>query len=85
MGNKIKVSVLIQSYNFENYIETAVISALFQTTNFNYEIIILDDKSSDNTFKKIKKLSTFDDKIKVFQNEKNMGVNYSCCYIFYGS
>ena len=77
MENKIKVSVLIQSYNFENYIESAIISALFQTTNFNYEIIILDDKSNDTTFKKIKKLSTFDDKIKVFQNEKNMGVNYT--------
>lgn len=71
----IDVSVIILSYNFENYIETSIISALFQNTNFNYEIIISDDCSEDLTYKKISKLSFLDKKIKISQNNKRLGAN----------
>ena len=43
------VSVVILSYNFENYIREAIESVLMQKTDFCYEIIIGDDSSPDNT------------------------------------
>lgn len=45
----IKASIVSISYNQEKYIEKAINSFLFQNTNFNYEIIIADDSSSDRT------------------------------------
>lgn len=47
--NKIKVSICCITYNQENYIKDAIESFLAQKTNFEYEIIIHDDASTDNT------------------------------------
>jgi glycosyltransferase involved in cell wall biosynthesis len=44
-----KVSVLITTYNHEAYITNAIESALAQHTNFEYEIIIGEDHSTDRT------------------------------------
>lgn len=68
------VSIIILSYNFENYIENTLISALFQNTSFDYEIIVFDDNSTDRTYKILDKLSYLNKKIKLFKNEKNLGV-----------
>lgn len=54
MNNGIIVSVLIAAYNHEKYIREAIESALMQRTNFNYEILIHDDASTDRTPKIIK-------------------------------
>lgn len=45
----IKVSVLVLAYNHEKYIKQAVDSVLNQKTNFDYEIIVGDDASTDST------------------------------------
>jgi len=45
------VSVLIISYNHENYIRKAIESCLMQKTSFPYEIIIHDDASTDGSAK----------------------------------
>ena len=43
----IKLSIIIPAYNVEEYIERAINSVLNQ--NFNdYEIIVVEDKSTDN-------------------------------------
>lgn len=44
-----KVSVLMITYNHENYIAQALDSILMQQVNFDYEIVIGEDCSSDRT------------------------------------
>jgi glycosyltransferase involved in cell wall biosynthesis len=44
-----KVSVSLVTYNQENFIAQAVESVLMQKTNFDFEIIIGEDESQDNT------------------------------------
>jgi len=67
-----KVSILIPVYNRENLIEETVQSALNQTYK-NIEIIIVDNQSIDKTWEVMQKLAFQDDRIKIFQNDKNMG------------
>lgn len=44
-----KVSVIIPSYNYGAFVDQAVGSVLMQETTFNYEVIVVDDGSTDNT------------------------------------
>lgn len=53
--NKPKVSILCLTYNHEKYIKQALDSFLMQKTNFNFEILIHDDASTDKTTQIIKK------------------------------
>jgi glycosyltransferase involved in cell wall biosynthesis len=46
---EIMTSICCITYNHENYIADAIESFLMQKTNFNYEIIIYDDASTDKT------------------------------------
>lgn len=71
MKNKL-VSILIPVYNREKLIEETVQSALNQTY-MNIEIIIVDNKSTDKTWEVLQKLASQDDRIKIFQNETNIG------------
>lgn len=68
---KIKISVLITVYNGEKYIEKCIESILNQTY-CNFEVIIVDDGSKDNTKNKI--LEFKDDRIKYYYQE-NSGVS----------
>lgn len=71
MNNKL-VSILIPVYNRENLIEETVKNALNQTYT-NIEIIVVDNKSTDNTWDVLQRLASQDDRIKIFQNETNIG------------
>src|SRR5438094_10594759 len=44
-----KVTVLVTTYNHEQYIAQALDSVLMQETNCDYEIIIAEDCSTDRT------------------------------------
>jgi len=70
--SKPKVSILIPTYNRENLIKETVESALEQTYD-DYEIIIVDNKSTDNTYKIAEEYADKNEKIKAFQNENNLG------------
>lgn len=71
---KPKISVIIPSYNHEKFIGDAIKSVLSQTFQ-DFEIIIIDDGSSDNSVAVIK---TFHDpRIKFLLNEKNRGAVYT--------
>jgi glycosyltransferase involved in cell wall biosynthesis len=66
------VSVLMTSYNREKYIGEAIESVLESTYN-NFELIIVDDCSTDNTVKIAKSFAEKDARVKVFCNDKNPG------------
>ncbi len=68
--DKCRFSVIISAYNVEPYIERAIDSVLNQNFN-NYELIVVEDKSTDKTIEKIMK---YEGKIKIIKNEKNMGL-----------
>ncbi len=66
-----KLSVCITTYNHEKYIAQAIESVLMQRTNFDYEIIIGEDDSADNTRQIVKEYkSRYPDKIRLFLNDR---------------
>lgn len=71
-----KVSVVIPTFNCEKFILRAIKSIQYQNFS-NIEIILVDDKSTDNTINLVKKIQDGDYRIKILQNEKNMGILYS--------
>ena len=64
------ISILMPTYNVEQYVEEAVRSVLYQTYT-NFELIIVDDCSSDRTFEILTKLSEEDSRIKLYRNDEN--------------
>jgi|GEM_PF-1305401 len=71
MKNDLDVTVLMAVYNGEKYLKNAIDSILNQTYN-NFEFLIINDGSNDNT-KKI--LDSYDDKrIRIIHNRKNQGL-----------
>jgi glycosyltransferase involved in cell wall biosynthesis len=72
--NKPKVSVIIPTYNRAYLINRAIQSVLNQTYQ-DFEIIIVDDGSTDNTKEVIREFQKKDKKIKYIRHEKNKGGN----------
>lgn len=70
---KPKISVIMPAYNAEKYIGEAVESVLNQTYE-NLELLIIDDCSTDGTFQLLECIAKKDSRIKIFRNEKNLGV-----------
>jgi glycosyltransferase involved in cell wall biosynthesis len=68
-----KVSVIIPCYNFEDYIEQAILSAISQKTNFEFEILVRDDMSTDNSQICIERVSNFNSNVIYFKAEENLG------------
>lgn len=67
------VSIIMPTYNCELYIEAAIRSVVGQTYR-NWELIVIDDGSTDSTFTIAQRLATEDSRIKLIQNSTNMGV-----------
>src|SRR3989338_1603458 len=65
-----KVSVIIASYNHEDYVGEAIQSVLDQSFQ-DFEIVIVDDASTDNSVEKIKKFK--DKRIKLIVSKENKG------------
>ena len=66
------VSVLTTTYNREKYIAEAIESVLASTYK-NFELIIVDDCSTDSTVEIAKSYEARDERVKVYVNEKNLG------------
>lgn len=66
------VSILTTAYNRQEFIAEAIESVLHSTYQ-NWELIIVDDCSKDNTVAIAKTYAAKDPRIKVYVNEKNLG------------
>lgn len=69
------VTVIVCTYNHEKYIEEALNSILRQKVNFNFEIIVIDDCSTDDTRNILKKYAVQEKNvIKCILRTKNWGM-----------
>ena len=66
------ISILMTAYNREKFITQAIESVLASSYT-NFELIIVDDGSSDETVNVARRYSEKDGRIKVYINEKNLG------------
>jgi len=72
----IKVSVCVVTYNHEKFVAKTLDSILMQQTTFDFEIIVGDDFSKDNTRTILTEYQQrFPDKIRLLLHPKNMGLN----------
>lgn len=70
----IKVSVIVHTYNHEKFIRQTLDSILNQEVNFQYEVIVGDDASTDSTPQIIQEYQAkFPDIIKPLLHPKNLG------------
>ena len=70
------ISVVIPCYNSKNYILRTISS--IQNQNFsNFEIVIVDDFSTDDTISYLEHLQEEEPRIVIIKNKKNMGVLYT--------
>ncbi len=71
-----KVSVCMISYNHEQYIAQAIESILMQQTKFDFELVIGEDCSTDNTREIcVAYQNNYPDKIRLLLPEKNLGMH----------
>lgn len=71
-----KISVIMPVYNTEKYIWQAIESILNQTF-IDFEFIIIDDCSTDNSYLIAKNYSKIDNRIKLYKNEKNSKIVFT--------
>jgi len=70
------VSVVVTTYNQKDYIGKALDSILIQQTDFDFEIIVSDDCSTDCTPEVVKQYADkFPDKITAICRSKNVGIS----------
>ena len=74
--NSQKVSILLSVCNAERSIELSIKSILSQTYK-NFELLIMDDHSTDKTFKICEEMRSIDSRITLFKNSKNLGLTKS--------
>lgn len=81
INNKSKnplLSVVMPAYNTQNYIAEAILSVVNQTFQ-DFELLIIDDASTDNTVEIIKKLQSKYHKIKLIQLKLNQNCGGDKC------
>ncbi len=67
-----EISVIIPLYNSEKYIKETIESVLSQGFK-NFELIIIDDASTDNSLKITRELAKKDNRIRLFKSKTNKG------------
>lgn len=71
-----RVSVVMAAYNVALYIEQAVTSILQQTYT-DFELIVIDDGSTDGTWEVLERLASQDARIRLARNLENMGISHT--------
>jgi glycosyltransferase involved in cell wall biosynthesis len=71
-----KISIMMSCFNAEETVQNSIDSILQQSYH-QFEFLIMDDNSTDNTFKLIKENAKIDRRIRYFKNEVNLGLTKS--------
>lgn len=71
-----KLSIVITAYNVEQYIQQCIKSVFAQDIKDDFEIIVVEDKSTDNTFKIIKEFEN-SKRVTIIKHEENKGAGLS--------
>lgn len=79
MSVRTDVSILLPVYNVESYIKACIESIILhqRISLFTYEIICIDDASTDNSYFVLEDLAKKYSAIKLFRNKKNQGICYT--------
>jgi len=76
MKNSVDISIIVPLYNEEENVTLlyeAIANVLVPLNKFRFEMIFIDDGSTDHTFQKLEKLHEKDDRIKIIKFRKNYG------------
>ena len=81
MKDEVLISVLVPVYNQEKYIAKCLNSLIDQTFTLKYQILVLDDGSTDRTSKILKRYSRFGSLIKLFHKENEKSISKARNYL----
>ena len=70
------VSIVTPCFNSEKYILETIASVQKQTIS-NWELLLIDDASTDKTIEIVQKIQHTDNRIKIFKSEENKGPAYA--------
>lgn len=71
-----KISILIANYNNGHFFKDCYDSLINQTLQ-EFEVVVLDDCSSDDSFEVIQNIIKKDDRFKLFKNDTNRKVGFT--------
>lgn len=83
IDENIDLSIIVPAYNSSDYIKECISSVLMQKTSYNYELIVVNDGSKDDTLEKInlfkenKHLKIITQENKGFSGARNRGIDES--------
>jgi O-antigen biosynthesis protein len=66
------ISVIILNYNGKKYLQNCI-SSVLQTTYPNFEVILVDNASTDQSLKTVKEKFAEDPRLKIIENNRNLG------------
>lgn len=66
------LSVVVFSYNHQNYVEKSLDSIFMQKTEFDFEVLLADDYSTDDTLNVVR--NKFGDKVRILDRTHNLGL-----------
>ncbi len=72
MINKFSVSIIIANFNGENYLLTCL-NSVIKSSYKNYELILVDDGSTDKSIEIIEEFLKKDKRVKLLKNAQNLG------------
>ena len=69
----IKISLGLPVYNEIRFLNSTL-QSIFAQTYEDFELIIVDNASIDGSFELLEKIAKEDSRVKLFRNEKNLGM-----------